>query len=586
MAGAPVAAGLLAMCLRDMPAPLVNEAAHDALLRLVEVAMERTAPVARPAKNKGRGRKRSGGSKGSKSDGGGDDDDDHDEAGAAEGEEPRKGTRKRPSTESGSSSDDAAEEEEEAEDDDDEDGSSSGSSTSSSDNNSHEKDDDDEEDNDDENEEGGAAPRDEWFSRHDYDRYLECRGEILTSDVALALRRIPLPDRADLASLLKLLAGLTGGYDEAVFSMADAFGPMMIRPPGSVYMSVRHLREVPLIRIAAAVLIDRSDELTEAFSAPEIVAVEDAGALDASGGALADGASPMHLVSFASSSTPSYMSSSSHLHTPTGAHHRHGMSSVSAATLSAMGGSAAAASASASVSGGGAAANVAANPQGGESSSGGLAWMGATTSQAVEEFAANAAAAPRHHRRKTPPRVTLELMNKRRMEIESAETLAATAVQRAFSAGQTPASLAKWLDVATGVPDLSALVVSPKVWATPDRVSEEKRLLKRRIFAWERAFEEKHKRVASRDDRAEIRSVIVAYANLKTLLSALQAQPPTPPAQLLLLEKKSLQAVLKLFEWDFEREHGRPVEAKDIVGREGAYARYKELKEAGLGGVA
>lgn len=125
---------------------------------------------------------------------------------------------------------------------------------------------------------------------------------------------------------------------------------------------------------------------------------------------------------------------------------------------------------------------------------------------------------------------------------------------------------------------------NPPRWANEQRLEIEKRVLKKRLLQWDREFELAHQRKPTKEDRLEVKGVFTAYAAVKLLLASVK-DGAGGSEDTELLEKKALQSVLKLFERDFADKMKRKVEfASDIAGREMEYTRYKELKER-RGGV-
>ncbi|KAH9248489.1 hypothetical protein BASA81_013815 [Batrachochytrium salamandrivorans] len=131
--------------------------------------------------------------------------------------------------------------------------------------------------------------------------------------------------------------------------------------------------------------------------------------------------------------------------------------------------------------------------------------------------------------------------------------------------------------------DAPTLVTNPTApkWANEQRLEIEKRVLKKRLLQWDREFELAHQRKPTKEDRLEVKGVFTAYAAVKLLLANVKDGGNNSGGEdTELLEKKALQSVLKLFERDFADKMKRKVEfASDIAGREMEYTRYKELKE-------
>jgi len=106
----------------------------------------------------------------------------------------------------------------------------------------------------------------------------------------------------------------------------------------------------------------------------------------------------------------------------------------------------------------------------------------------------------------------------------------------------------------------------------------EKKVLKQKLKRFDEDFEKTHGRKPSRVDKEPIRHLYGEYHKVKQRLQRLPAS--ILKRSILVAEKRQLQAKLRDFERKFEQKHGRKIEAAtDIEGLEKEYKRYKELKE-------
>ena len=417
--------------------------------------------------------------------------------------------------------------------------------------------DEDEDDNDLDENEGGDDDADDSSSsssssssksRKEMNRLIEATQYVHTEKIAQIQASMGPASRRRVEKLLNVLHTVSLGSEDDCLVLSEIFAPMFARPPRTAYMSIRHHRELPGLKLVLWVWIENFTEISNMAKDPQSLG---AGTKSAA-------------------STPP----------PATRHLLHAikprLSSVSSA--------------------GGFPFN-----------SGSIAGNASTIAGENAEGSRTPSPSTRHSRKKTPPRVS-DLMHKRRIDFEQVDHLIASTVggllfdlSATEQQQQISPRVENWIAVESGqlpivvVPssakpsvtssseDESQAQAPRRQWATRERVIIEKRVLKKRLLHWDKEFEQKHKRKPGKEDRHEMRSVFHAYGALKTLLQALEATSAPQSSnseQLLLLEKRALQAVLKLFEKDFEERMGRKVEvAADIAGRELEYSRYKELKE-------
>lgn len=357
-------------------------------------------------------------------------------------------------------------------------------------------------------------------SRKEMTRAIAAKRFVSHDKVAQAVAKMEAATRKRTEKMLWILSLISQGSEEDSYCMALVFAPMLARPPNTVYMSIRHSREALQLRLVLWVWLENFDDIMSAAAA---------------------------LVGNKGGSTP-----------PISGRRLSGQSKPRLSSVS-------------SVGAGGAFSppNMLNSSSDGESS-------------AMRSSLQSPSQRCGHIRKKTPPRIS-DLLHKRRADIENLESFITTTVELVFSPKDS-SQVSMWLAHESG--DLLPVFPSAKIssgkriWASKERIAIEKRVLKKRLLHWGKEFEQREERKPDRDDRVEMRAVFAAYGALKNLLAALEADTESAQENLLVLEKKALQAVLKLFEKDFEERMNRKVEvAEDIVGRELEYSRYKELKE-------
>lgn len=376
-------------------------------------------------------------------------------------------------------------------------------------------------------------------SRKEMNRLVEAKQYVSLEKISNLLNSLDTFVRRRVERFINVLHSVSIGSEDDSYILAEAFAPMFARPPNTAYMSIRHLRELPAVRLVLWVWIENMDDV--AAMAKEPFATKSASSTPPPAN--------RHLLSHHVKPRLSSVSS-------TGFPSPNQLPILVSNAIGAMG----------------------------------------------DEIAAAKQSSPsptRHVRKKTPPRIA-DLSNKRKVDMDHLEMFIAAAVDMMFSdldsssLSSTSTSNLKllprvdiWLLEESGqVPATSdttqmegILAAGKRQWATKERVTIEKRVLKKRLLHWDKDFEQKNGRKPTREDRTEMRGVFHAYGALKTLLQLLETPGATPDA-LLIAEKKALQAVLRLFEKDFEERMKRKVEvASDIAGRELEYSRYKELKE-------
>jgi hypothetical protein len=429
--------------------------------------------------------------------------------------------------------DDMEEAEEEGEDDD---GSSKSSSSSSSSSSSTTK------------------------SRKEMNRLIEAKQYVSVEKIAnvlVALEQESKTARKLCDRFLGLLHTISAGSEDDCYVLSEIFAPMLARPQDTAYMSIRHNRELPKIRLVLWVWLESHEEILSLTREPYSISSAKSSA----------------------SATPPPASRHLFVHSI-----KPRLSSVSS----------------------GAGIGPFSPPQ---------VPFHPSQGEGPSEFPRLSPSQhrPGHVRRKTPPRIS-DLMQKRKIDFEHLESFISSAVELLFALDDIAMSnrTENWLAEECGLPPAIAIPTAQQLpvgssaivanvangqnmtgqvkrqWATKERVTIEKRVLKKRLLHWDKDFEQKFNRKPTREDRVEVRGVFQAYGALKTLLNALESSqqqtqnpsPSVPVDNLLVLEKRALQAVLKLFEKDFEDRMGRKVEvAADIAGRELEYSRYKELKE-------
>lgn len=337
--------------------------------------------------------------------------------------------------------------------------------------------------------------------------------------LAVAVRDLSVQNRARADRFVKLLhhcathhPSPTAGEEEdnCFFNLALYFAPMLSKPANTAYLSIRHTREVPALRLVLWVWIEHYPEICtllaacgeedEAPQSPRVRPVTTNSAYN----------SP------ASSSLKTYASNNS-------------------------------------------GSNL--KPR-----------LSASSQEMKQKLAATtwkrgAAASPQ-----------LLAAGKKKLSSSDIDSLVgkSLAIARFFNIENRLEAMA-WLN--QQAPPATATITKTSRWANEARLEIEKRVLKKRLLQWDREFETKHARKPTKEDRLEVKGVFTAYAAVKILLKAVKDDSETEE-DLELLEKKALQAVLKLFERDFQEKMKRKVEfSTDIVGREMEYTRYKELKE-------